>query len=204
MAFKPSEKRNRDEEDLELNITPIMNLMVVLIPLLLSVAQLTELSLLEYLPPAEAAATEDGAATPPDEGGGGERAKINLLVNLAEEGLQVSIFGAVDNSSGEYFFEIPLTANQTYDWNALTQRLVQIKQDQIGAPIGVEQVQDEATGELKEIPKFKFSDAEEVSITAVGQTPFQTIIDVIDASRVYKEGSQEKPLFPIPLLKQFQ
>lgn len=52
MAFKPSDKKKRAPESIEPNITPIMNLMVVLIPMLLSAARLTELSLLEYLPPA--------------------------------------------------------------------------------------------------------------------------------------------------------
>jgi len=83
VAFKPSDKRKREEEDLDLNITPIMNLMVVLIPLLLSAAKFTQLALLEYLPPAEAASSE---SAPPGEtkGGAGEEISLNLLVNLAE------------------------------------------------------------------------------------------------------------------------
>ena len=36
MAKKPSERRNYEDEDMELNLTPMMNLISLLIPCLLS------------------------------------------------------------------------------------------------------------------------------------------------------------------------
>ncbi len=200
MAYKPSDKRKREEENLDVNITPIMNLMVVLIPLLLSAAKFTQLALLEYLPPTEAAAAEN---TPPGEnkGIGSEELNLNLLVNLTETGIQVSIYQTVQ--LGPNFYEIPLE-NGLYNWAALKDSLWSIKQREVGAPIGTETVPDERTGEMQEKPKYRVKDGEEVSITAVGTTPFQTIIQLMDACRTYKVNDELYTLFPITLLKQFQ
>jgi len=202
VAFKPSSRRRREDEELELDIRPIMNLMVVLIPLLLSAAQLTELSLLEYLPPAEAAAAEDAGAPSEEPGKSGKVEKLNLLLNLAETGIQISMYQTVEE--GPYFYEIPLLLEGSYDWKTMQDSLWSIKMNQVGEPIGSESVMDERTGEMKEIPKFKFKDGEEVSITAQGTTPFQTIINAMDGCKSYKVGNKIKPMFPITLLKQFQ
>ena len=124
MAFKPSQKRSRAEGDTEINITPIMNLMVVLIPLLLSASKFTELALLEYLPPAEGAPVEAGAA--PSEGDGKKTENINLLLNLVETGIQVSIFQSVEE--GPNFYEIPILLSGEYNWMTLKDSLWSIKQ----------------------------------------------------------------------------
>lgn len=187
-------------EDEEPNITPIMNLMVCLIPLLLSVGMRSELALLEYLPPAEATAAE-GVGAPPDEGGAGKIEKLNLLINLAETGVQVSIYEKV---VGEYFYEIPLLPDGSYDWSTVKDSLWAIKQREVGEPIGSETVTDEVSGEMKEIPKYRLVDGEEVSITATGGTQFQKIINAMDACRFYDVGNERMTMFPITMLKQFQ
>lgn len=52
MAYKPSQRRSIEIEPTEPNLTPIMNLMVVLIPLLLSSAEYVKLGAIELnLPP---------------------------------------------------------------------------------------------------------------------------------------------------------
>jgi len=86
----------------------------------------------------------------------------------------------------------------------LKDSLWSIKQREVGEPIGTETVQDEVTGEMKEKPKYRVKDGEEVSITAVGITPFQTIIQLMDACRTYEVKGELRTLFPITLLKQFQ
>ncbi len=198
MAFKPSDKKKRAPESIEPNITPIMNLMVVLIPMLLSAARLTELSLLEYLPPAETSTSGGGATTdPPEE----SIEKLNLLLNIQPESIQVSIYQSVD--LGPNFFEIPSNGG-THDWEALKDSLIAIKQREVGEPIGTSTVMDERSGEMKTIPKYRFSDGEEVSIAADGGIPFQTIIRAMDACKFYVDGKAMKPLFPVTLLKQFQ
>lgn len=197
MAFKPSDKKKRAQEFIQPNITPIMNLMVVLIPMLLSAARLTELSLLEYLPPAETSSTDSGAEKLPEE----VSEKLNLLVNIQPEAIQVSIYQSVD--LGPNFFEIPLKAGG-YDWEALKDSLVEIKKREVREPIGTEMVLDERSGEMKSIPKYRFGDGEEVSIAADGGIPFQIIIRAMDACKFYVDNRERKALFPITLLKQFQ
>lgn len=202
MAFKPSQKRSREEENIEPNITPIMNLMVVLIPLLLSAAQLTELSLLEYLPPAEAGVSESTGSDELEDDLTQPTEKLSLVVNLAETGIQLSMFEAVE--PGPHFYEIPLRPNGAYNWSVLKDSLISIKSNIVGNPIGTEMIQDERTGEMKEILKYKYKDGEEISITAVGRTPFQTIIQTMDTCKFFVMGNEQKPLFPMTLLKQFQ
>ncbi len=201
MAFKPSLRKKREAESTELNLLPVMNLIIVLIPMLLSVAKLTEMALLEYLPPAEAA---EGVGAAPEEGGGGggEKANLNLLVNLAETGLQVSMFGKVE--PGPYFFEIPLKPNGEYDFETLNARLWEIKQREVGAPIGVDSLVNEKTGKFDVFPVYKYQDGREISITALGKTPFQTIVNAMDACRIRLVDGEKQELFPITLLKQFQ
>lgn len=201
MAFKPSQKRSRQEQDTEINITPIMNLMVVLIPLLLSASKFTELALLEYLPPAEAA-TAESADAPPSESGSNKIDKISLLLNLIETGIQVSIFQSVEE--GPNFYEIARLGSGDYDWVTLKDSLWSIKQTHVGEPIGTENVTDETTGEIRQISKYRVIDGEEASITAVATTTFQTVIMVMDACRYKTVGNEQKALFPYTLLKQFQ
>ena len=105
----PSLRRSRPQGTTELNLTPIMNLMVVLIPLLLSVAEFTKLALLEYMPPAEAAEDAGGGGEDQDENSADEEKEtyLRLLVNLADNRvIQVSMFGKLQ--VGEHFYEIPI------------------------------------------------------------------------------------------------
>jgi len=201
VAFRPSSKRTRGAESTELNITPIMNLMVVLIPLLLSASKFTELALLEYLPPAEAAPAESAGA-PPSEGGSSKIEKISLLLNLVDTGIQVSIFESI--VEGPNFYVIPRFADGSYNFDTLKDSLWSIKQTHVGEPIGTEDVTNELTGEITQIAKYRVIDGEEASITAVATTTFQTIIKVMDACRYKTIGNDQKPLFPYTLLKQFQ
>jgi len=201
VAFKPSLKKKREPESTELNLLPVMNLIIVLIPLLLSVAKLTEMALLEYLPPAEAA---EGAGAAPEEGGGsgGEQTNLSLLVNLAETGLQVSMFNKVD--PGPYFFEIPLKPDGSYDFETFNARLWDIKQREVGAPIGVDSLVNEKTGRYDVFPVYKYKDGREISITAVGKTPFQVVVNAMDVCRYRSIDGEKQELFPVTLLKQFQ
>ncbi|KAA3661619.1 MAG: hypothetical protein DWQ10_04175 [Calditrichaeota bacterium] len=62
MAYKPSQRRSIETLPTEPNLTPIMNLMVVLIPLLLSSAEFVKLGAIELnLPPVVGPLVEPGA-----------------------------------------------------------------------------------------------------------------------------------------------
>ena len=114
MAFKPSERRRREESDTELNITPIMNLMVCLIPLLLSAAKLNDMALLQYLPPAASEEGGGGGSEDQNEQDAEKEKTLNLLVNVVEEAFQVSLYNKVE--AGPHFYEIPKLPDGTYDY----------------------------------------------------------------------------------------
>lgn len=200
MAFKPSDKKKVDVEDTELNLLPVMNLIIVLIPLLLSVAKLSSMAMLEYLPPAESAEVADAGA-PPSEGGGEEKQNLQLIINVAETGFQVSMFGKIE--PGPYFFEVPLQSG-AYDFESLNRRLWEVKQREVGSPTGLDSAMNDKTGRMEVFPTYRVKDGREVSITAIAKTPFQVVVNTMDAARKFKDGEEEKELFPIALLKQFQ
>jgi biopolymer transport protein ExbD len=105
-------------DDVEPNMTPIMNLMVVLIPLLLSSAQLIKISVIELnLPPAKGNQT----LQKPKE----KELRLDLAVMITDKGFYVSSSSAVLQSEASKP-SIPLK-NGEYDFEALGQKLYEIK-----------------------------------------------------------------------------
>lgn len=205
MAYKPSDKRKQPPSTIEPDVTPIMNLMVVLIPLLLSVAEFVKLALLEYSPPP----IEDIGAQGEGEGGGEggeEQTNLNLMLNITENEFQVSVFGAT--KEGENFKKIPKVGEGPfeYDYDGLHEELVRIRKEVIGEPIGE---QEEGVDPETGLPiigyTWKYNDAETMRITAKGDIPWQVVVGCLDASRDYvDEKGEEKPLFGNPVMGQVQ
>lgn len=200
MAFRPSLKKKRQFEEAEANITPVMNLMCVLIPMLLTTAKFVDLALLEYNPPVLQETDQSTGGGASEGGAGGEL--LELRVNIAYDALEISILNAVE---GENFTRIPLTETLDYDFAAFRDRLVDIKEKTVGPAISQTQQINEETGQMEFVKTYKYSDADQIRISAEGDVPLQTIIRVLDASREYK-GSEGyfKALFPAPALGQFQ
>ncbi len=202
MAYKPSDKRKAPDSQINPDVTPIMNLMVVLIPLLLSVAEFIKIGLLEYSPP------------PIEEAGGGDNEgegeendadapkPMNLLLNISEENFEISMFGATQE--GENFKILPKVDGE-YDYDALHKELVRIRQDIIGEPVSTETTQDPETGQDVVSFTWQYSDAEMLKITAKGDIPWQVLVSVLDESREFedKDGAT-KPLFATPVMGQVQ
>jgi hypothetical protein len=202
VAFKPSLKRKREEEEADVNLMPMMNIVCALIALLMGTAQMTQISMLEYLPPAEAAEAEDSGAPPTEAPKWNNDATIDLLVNIGGTGYQVSLFGKTE--PGPYFFEIPRLPDGEYDFATLTSRLAQVKETEVGTPLGIDSVMNENTKKMDVFEVFRYRDGREVSITAVGDTPFQTVVHTMDACRGTTIDGTFKELFPVAMLKQFQ
>lgn len=202
MAFKPSLRRKVPDDTVEPNITPIMNLMVVLIPMLLSVAEFVHLSLLEYLPPPAEGMTEETADETGGDQGGAEIAELNLLLNATDDGFEISLFG---ETKGENFKKIPKLPSGEYDYESLHTELVRIKEEIIGPAIRTEDKTDDK-GKTIRMEIFKYPDAQLVKISAKGDLPWETIVKIMDTCREYKEDDIpiKKPLFPSPMLGQIQ
>lgn len=202
MAFKPSLKRKREEVDTEINLLPMMNIVCSLIALLMGVAQMAQTSLIEYLPPAEAVAYDDEDAPPAEAPKWNNDATIDVLINIAASGFQVSLFGKTE--PGPYFFEVPNLPDGAYDFKTLNARLGEAKVKEVGDPIGIDSVMNDNTGKMDVFSVYRYRDGREVSITALGTTNFQTIVTTMDICRKMTVNGEEKELFPVAMLKQFQ
>ncbi len=204
MAYKPSDRAKGGEESIEPNVTPIMNLMVVLIPMLLQVAAFVQLALLEYAPP------------PIDEGGGtsgeqeqeqpdsliDDRPLLNLTLNVTEEAFQVSMKGA---TKGENFMEIPVVSPGNYNFDGLRDSLVHIRQEIIGDPLDTLRDADPETGEEVVSFKWQFKDGDNLKIAAKGDIPWQVIVGILDAAREFEDSDGvTKPLYAQPIMGQMQ
>ena len=194
MAFKPSSKRKMAPKTPEANLTPIMNLMVVLIPMLLAVAQYVQVSLLDYQPPpAEELADEAPASS---------EKRLDLVVNVLPTGFEVSTFGA---TRGKDYRFIKLQRNKEHDIAALSRTLRRIRDDVVGAPIDTVTETDPVSGVEYRRQVWKYADADVVSIAARGGTPWQLVVRVMDATRSWTDSTGVKHnLFPLPRLGQIQ
>lgn len=170
MAYRPS-KRARHGFDLEhANITPMMNLMVVLIPLLLSSAEFVRLGVIELnLPPAAKGTEGKMLSGLPQE----SVKKLDLAVTVTDRGFFISSSMAVLSGLKKNEPSIPLV-NNNYDFETLTRKLYEIKQ--------------KATG--------KFPDTEQIVIMAEPEIDYQTLISTMDATRSIVVNGRRDRLFP--------
>lgn len=199
-AEKPSSRRKQEAVGGDLNLTPIMNLMVVLIPMLIRVASFTELALLQYMPPAEAEDSgdrdsQDEKDKPPDEE---KISNLDLTVNLFDNNvIQVTIFNTTE--LGDKFYEIPGSAG-FYNMKALQDSLYSIKKNIVGESTGMDSTWADEADSTKgwvTFQTYKYKDGRDVKLMAVDVTPFQTIIKAMDALLFIELDNSEKyELFP--------
>ncbi|MFQ5822718.1 MAG: ExbD/TolR family protein [bacterium] len=166
MAYRPSFRRTHKAVSVEPNLTPVMNLMVVIIPLLLSSAQLIKISVIELnLPPAAGAKSVQGDKPKETE------LKLDLAITITDKGFFLSSAAAIMKT--EKGPSIP-KINGEYDYALLSRRLYEIKQ--------------------KAISKFKDSDS--IIIQAESQIDYQTLVSTMDASRSIEIENRQISLFP--------
>jgi biopolymer transport protein ExbD len=113
MGYPASRRKRRRHEETELNITPIMNVFVLLIPFLLLTVVFAQTAIIGLaLPPGEKTGSEGIAA---------ETAKqLTRTINITDEGFRIGGTGAV-------FPLIPLKEGG-YDYEALQVQLSLIRQ----------------------------------------------------------------------------
>jgi biopolymer transport protein ExbD len=174
MAFKPSARRNTQSLELDLDIRPVMNLMVVLIPLLLAGTVFLKLAILEIdLPPSASGGGGDEANKPDQE----QEKKLSLSIIVTKQGFTIAststILGGGETGEGP---TIPVKGQGEQDFGGLKDKLIEIK---------------------KSIEGKGFKDENSAIITASANIEYQTIIYLIDAMRMYEdEQNNPKLLFP--------
>ncbi|MCA9782423.1 MAG: biopolymer transporter ExbD [Calditrichaeota bacterium] len=211
MAFKPSAKRKYAPTSEELDLTPVMNLVVVLIPLLLASAEFVKLGLLESRLPSAGAAGPGGL--PQQEA---PKEKMNLMVNVDSVGFSISVFNQTEASdpSGRYFQKVLRLSDGELDFDGLGEVLHEIHSTVVApALLGEVQNKDDAgrpvfnlDGTPQMVNDYKYEDAENVVITAPNALEFQDLVSIMDVARMWKneDGTEQVVMFPTPLLGKIQ
>jgi len=174
MAYKPSMRRSGVTADIELDIKPVMNLMVVLIPLLLAGVEMVKLSIVEIdLPPASAGAGNKGNDQNPEKE---KEKKLGLKIAITSDGISLATASAVMSGEQGEGPTIPVQADGEQNLVMLKEKLVELK---------------------KAIVEEKFKDQNTAIITAGKDIEYQVIINILDAIQSYKDDNNDiQPLFP--------
>jgi biopolymer transport protein ExbD len=174
MAYKPSMRRSGVSLEMELNITPVMNLMVVLIPLLLLGVEMVKLSIVEIdLPPASAGAGNNADDKNPEKE---KEKKLGLKIAILSNGISLATASAVMSGEQGEGPTVPVQADGEQNLDMLKEKLVELK---------------------KAIMEQKFKDQNTAIITAGKDIEYQVIIHILDVIQSYKDDKGDiQPLFP--------
>ncbi len=168
MAFKPSRRSSREIEEVEVNMTPVMNLMVVLIPLLLTSATYVKIGVIDLnLPPAVGAEFSQKEAPKENE------KNLDLAVTITDQGFFISSSMAIMKGNGEEP-TIPLTDDNQYNFEELSKKLYEIKKEAVD----------------------NFSDSDKIVIQAEPEINYQLLVSTMDASREIYVDHRRFVLFP--------
>jgi biopolymer transport protein ExbD len=171
MAFRPSKRSSRTVQDVELNLFPMLNLMSVLIPLLLSVGVAIKVSVINLdLPRAAGGSISQSAAAYPQEA----QKNLDLSVTITAEGFYLASSQAVLQSSDNNGPSIPMNANGQYDYQALTKKLYEVKQRIAGTNLN----------------------SKKIIIQSEPEIEYQILISTLDAARTYFDGKNKIEMFP--------
>ena len=174
MAYKPSMRRNTEDVDMDLDIRPVMNLMVVLIPLLLQGAQWVKLGAIEInAPPAKSVGVGDQNNQQDQKE---EKKKLGLKLAVTLDGISIANAATILNSESGEGPTVPNKADGSYDFDTLREKLIEIK---------------------KLIKGKGYQDEDRAVLTAANEVAYQHIVDLIDNIQTYTtEDGKELPLFP--------
>ena len=169
MAFRPSFRRSAEADDVDINLTPIMNLMVVLIPLLLSSAQFIKIGVIDLnLPPAVGAKGITSEAPKEIE------KKLDLAITITDRGFFLSSSLAILKGKEENSPSIPILENGNYNFIELSKILFDLKKKALG----------------------QFSDTEKIVIQAEPEILYQVLVSTMDAARNIVFEDMQYVLFP--------
>lgn len=181
MAFKPSQRRQSGAAIMDLDIRPIMNLMVCLIPLLLAGAQFIKNTQLDVNLPASGGSSSSQDQEPKEEK---EEKKINLRLSVAitEKGFYVSASNVslYDKEQPEAP-TVPVDEEGNHQYLELRARLKELKKE-------------------IEVSGKNFADKDKIIITASKAIPYEIYIKTQDAISAEVVDKEIKELFPIVML----
>jgi biopolymer transport protein ExbD len=176
MAYRPSKRMHHEEEGMEPFITPMMNLMVVLIPLLLSTAEFVRLGFIEINLPPEVSESAEQAVTL-DEGD-----KLNLAITVTDRGFYLSsTLGVSGDREGPTIPKQVRDGTPQYNYQALSDSLYQMII-----------LLDSGEGSM-------FTDTNQIIIIAEPDVRYEVIVKTMAAARavIIRDNGQPRsePLF---------
>ncbi len=214
MAFEPSKKKNQGkgrglEKATEPDMLPIMNLMVCLIPVLLSAAEMVKIRQLNInLPAAGGAAIANPSMNTP-EPGKDESQKLELSITVTKKGFFIAspgfqlgdLVSMQDAAVAEQLETIRtvLASDATAVAGEAPKRYIEAAYQDGFAKEDFEKVTKAlvAFKQILEIKKMEFMDLDKITIAAEPDIDYQSIVSTIDAVRKYADGSSDKDLFPV-------
>jgi biopolymer transport protein ExbD len=177
MAYKPSLRRSQKLEDMTLDIRPVMNLMVVLIPLLLAGSVWTKLSIKQLNLPPKSAGAGNGQMDKPME----MEKRLGLNIIVSRQGFYIgSSRGFLEDEKQRQEEDapptVPLNAEGGLDYKVLQETLIEIKD---------------------KVLETDFSDKNSIILTAEADIPYKYIIKTMDNITTYfDEDGNLQELFP--------
>ena len=174
MAYKPSMRRSSAPAEIELDITPVMNLMVVLIPLLLLGVEMVKLSIVEIdLPPASAGGGKGADDKNPEKE---KQKKLGLKILITADGISLATASAIMSGEDGEGPTVPVISSGEQNFDLLKEKLVEVK---------------------KAIDGKGFKDENIAIISAAKDIEYQIIINVLDVIQKYEDDEGNiQPLFP--------
>ena len=166
MARKPSDRKSDEEVSTELNLIPIMNLVLMLIPVILLTAAFVQLSVINVSAP------QIGGGAPQQPQEKPDKPPLNLTVVLTDQGFTIAGSGGVlgqeqADPNAQKGPTVPKLPDGKYDWPGLTKKLVEIKD--------------------------AFPEETKVIINAEPDIKYEFLVGTMDASR---ETPDHRELFP--------
>jgi biopolymer transport protein ExbB/TolQ/biopolymer transport protein ExbD len=198
--------RTRDSEEVaDTDVTPMLNLMVMLIPFLLTSSEFVKIGAIEMKLPESTKASAAQAAAPVEEHQG---PKLNLGVVITSKGFGIFDYfkeSKPDSSVKDKPADIPLV-NGEYDFQALNDKLADIKKRALyeivrrySPDITENTTLVELNNAYQKLEPFTppfFADNESIKIVAEEQVKYKTVVAVMDASRGYRTPGGNVTMFP--------
>jgi biopolymer transport protein ExbD len=210
MAKKPSERRHQDEhsdEPLDLDVTPFLNIMFMLILSILAMTAWTQLAMLNVQAPQIGGGGGDGGGGDPSEA----LSQLNLTVFVLPDGFNVGASGATLDGNSEGRSGQPLIVKTLKKTNQIVNDALgcagidQRTKDSLRLPTGADEPRrkaalaalssacpsyaDEFTYDYAKLQqklieiKKSFPTEESMIVSADGNAPYEVIVKIMDAAR---------------------
>jgi biopolymer transport protein ExbB/TolQ/biopolymer transport protein ExbD len=206
-------RRSEEEEIADADVTPMLNLMIILIPVLLTSSEFVRMGAIELKLPESAQGAGGGG-----EGAGGaemQASKLELGILITSKGFTLFNYfktaanqGKADTarSLAEMQPDIPLAADGTYNYEELSRQLAEVKRKallEIDKTLSPTVSSNASLVELYDIfvkngspQTMVLGDHETIKIVAEEKMKYETVVAVMDAARGYKSPDGSVTMFP--------